>query len=142
MLIYLDPTDSSVNLYKRLMKERVGHRKELIVSKAVDEFSFGFLHLSRNTSNEVRGFVLCRYLEEFNDVVIDLIWSRKHTRLELMNAAEGKAREVKAGRLVLYSVREERLKQWYESLGFIKTGEIPRRRGVVRTYMMMKRLCY
>ena len=159
-LVYIEPTRSNMNLYKRLIKKQGEQicRNEIelyTITKAMDEFNFGFIHISQKARVghrmldvtdriQLNGFVFCRYIEEFNDVSVDLVCSRKHMHLgrEFMEAVEEKAKELNAGRLVLCSLGEERLKRWYEAIGFRTIGEIPYHKGGIKVYTMMKILHY
>ena len=158
-LIYIEPTDDDINLYKSLIKRQGVDvcRDQIdiyVINKAIDILTFGFLEISkkanigrRRLSQEddykVRGFILCSYDHYQPDTLtIELVCAARFTKLgtPLMNAVEDKAREMGIKVLVLDCIDNDGLREWYENLGFVFRRTKYLRQDIPKVHVMMKLL--
>lgn len=82
----------------------------------------------------LRGFIFCSYdLFQPDQLTIELVCTDSNLAVQLMKEAEDKAREMALPILVLYC--PDRLKVWYESLGFVHTQTL-----CLNVHLMKKRI--
>lgn len=155
-LIYIEPTYSSMKEYKKLIKNQGSQvcqdemTLDAILSN-IQDFNFGFLHISTKATigarrlsisdrQSLNGFIFCKYLEDVDMIMIEMICSRKHMKLgkQLMRAIEEIAIEMGVHKLALCSLAEEKLKNWYVSLGFKVVTAKPLPSGELKSYFMTK----
>jgi hypothetical protein len=159
-LIYVYPDSSIMRKHKVLIKnqcEQVCQNQitQFDILKNIEDFTFGFINVStramigsrklnRFDSQSLNGFVFCRYLEKQRDILISIVCSRKNYKLgkKLMAAVEEEAIDLGVNRLTLHALAEEKLKRWYESLGFevVDTSPIPYGPPGIKSYLMVKML--
>ena len=132
-LIYVEPTSFIMRDYKVLIKNQCeqvcqNQMNQFEILKSMENFTFGFINVStkamigsrRLSRLSINGFVFCRYFPRQRDILISIACSRKYSKLgkKLMAAVEEEALELGVNRLTLHALAEEKLKRWYESLGF------------------------
>jgi hypothetical protein len=121
-LVYVEPRNSKMSQYKKLIRkqgEQVCQDQTQLdtILNRIQFFDFGFIHISSRTvtgksTMSLNGFVFCTYSQQTNEVVVDLICSRKHMKLEkmMLNFLKEKAYELGATRLTLMSLAEDILR--------------------------------
>ena len=159
MLVYIEPDDSDIALYKAMVKKEGEEvcRDQLdvyTITNTIENFTFGFLYLSKKAQigrrrlsleddYKIKGFIFCSY-EPFQpeQLTIELVCASPNLVLgkPLMIEAENKAIEMGLTTLVLYCIDDDRLKTWYESLGFVYRKTIYLRRDVPKVHLMMKKI--
>jgi hypothetical protein len=155
-LVYIEPTSADISMYRELIKKQgVGVcQDQLDVYTIIDKsshFTFGFLHfakkaqIGKNDRFYLNAFIFCSYTDvEPDEIHIELVCSRKEKKLgkDLMFAVESKATtsKLKIRKLTLDCLAEEKLKKWYESLGFIYVRTINLRQDIPKAFRMVKYL--
>jgi hypothetical protein len=159
-LIYVDPTSFIMRDYKVLIKNQCeqvcqNQMNQFEILKNTENFTFGFINVSTRATigsrrlnrldrQSINGAVFCRHFPRQRDILISIACSRKHSKLgkKLMAAVEEEALELGINRLTLHALTEEKLKRWYESLGFEVIDDHPIRNGHpdLKSYLMVKML--
>lgn len=115
-------------------------RNKIWIDETIAKFSFG---IANYTNKALKGFVVCRGdINSPKIMWIDLICARESSRLgsQLLQQAEEHARTISDVRmLMLYSLPDEELKQWYMHRGYdVSTVKIWD--GSPKAFLMVKLL--
>ena len=160
-LIYVEPDDRQMLLYKKLIKDQgvTTCRDQLsmsVISSAVDSFLFGFLHVSKKAQVgrrrlsprddfQINGFIFCTFVPSSpHELTIQLICASKQSHLGkvLMQAVENKAKTMNVSSLRLHCLDNRKLRTWYESLGFTYQETIYLKPEVPKVFLYRKELDY
>ena len=112
-------------------------RKKIWIDETISKFSFG---IANYTNKALKGFVVCRGdINSPKIMWIDLICARE-SGSQLLQQAEEHARTINDVRmLMLYSLPDEELKQWYMNRGYdVSTVKIWD--GIPKAFLMVKLL--
>ena len=131
---YFDNNTDNINIIKNyikyqgydICKSQIG--KEYI-TEILNNMTFGFIYYNKITEYGrfkrkkkeyyVYSFILCSYNNDFpDDLEIKLICSRNKDGSELIKIVEEKAKDMNIKRLNLFSLPQEKLKNWYIKQGF------------------------
>jgi hypothetical protein len=159
MLKYFTSTSDDISNLKLLIKTQgeitcQNNISIQTIKAEINNFDFGYLSYTikaksgsrspRNFADKhiLNGFILCSFLDE-EEAMIDLVCSRKDSKIgkKLMEATEDFLREVGISKITLYSLPEEKLKRWYESIGYTHVKDINiNGEKVVKVHIMRKKL--
>lgn len=142
--LYIEPTMDEISHYKKIIKKQgiLVCRDQLdiyTIVETVDHFTFGFLYVSEK--GQINGFVLCLYNPILPDELsIELICATKQSKIgkTMMEIVEEKAREMNIRKLTLNCIANEKLRAWYESIGFVFVKTINLRNDIPKVYYMIK----
>jgi hypothetical protein len=160
-LIYVEPTDKDISYYRELIKKQGNDvcQDKLdisVIKNASMNFTFGFLHtttkaqigrrkLNINDKYYLNGFIFCTYCPKIPDeLYIELICSRKEKKLGklLMKTCEEHVQrlyEPKIKKFTLNCLANNKLRTWYESIGFEYIREYPLPcKGAPKLFFMVK----
>lgn len=152
--LYIEPTSDEISHYKKIIKKQgvIVCRDQLDVYTIIDStnhFTFGFLQIGKRKINSfeerfsLNGFVLCLYNPILSEELsIELICATKQSKIgkTMIELVEEKAREMNIKRLSLNCIANEKLKAWYESIGFVFVKTIHLRKDIPKVYYMIKNL--
>ncbi len=112
--MYVEPTTKDIENIRKIIKEQ---RSSIL---EYDSFSFGWVSINIESNCSI---VLCIYDTISPErLTIDLVCSLNHTCKKLIDLVEEKANLMpQVTQLVVYTTVNDKLKNWYESIGFVKT---------------------
>lgn len=160
-LEYFTPNTENIKVLKGIMKKQgVSVCRDIIshrwVDKSLSQMSYGYAficqkaQIGRRSLKSIsdryllKGFIVCSIMERLPHIVnIDLVCSRPTTRLgkQLVELAEEHARDLPTVREIhLRSLPKQRLKEWYESLGYVATEDYDIQTFELKSYIMIKLL--
>ena len=157
-LIYIEPSTDDISNYKKIIKKQgvLACQDKLdvsIISTSINNFTFGFIsliqkaQLGRRSINSfidkytLKGFILCNYNTDLNDeLTIELVCSSKGTNIGklLIEVVQEKAKQLNIKKLLLLCLANNKLRKWYEMLGFIYINTIYLSPNVPKVYRMVK----
>jgi hypothetical protein len=135
-LVYIEPSNNEIKNIRELIKTQgLSTCKNKVnieyISKKTSSFTFGWMsaipkaQLGRRSIKNINdrfslnAFVLCSYTPNAPDqVVVELICSVNKIGKLLMELVEDKVKSMGIKKLQLYSLANDKLKKWYESLGY------------------------
>jgi hypothetical protein len=137
-IIEFFPTHENIELYKDIIKAQGIQVCQSKISKqwindSISKSSFGYLYITpiaqsgrrslRRKSDKfyLHGFIACRTDENATSVWIDLVCSRERSKIGklLMEISENRIKSIKNIKSIkLYSLYDEKLKKWYNNIGF------------------------
>ena len=152
-LIYIEPSTPEIKQIKELIKKQNCQNQLSIESKFVSKFTFGWIsvlqkaQLGRRSIKSLTdrytllSFILCHYTPLIPEqITIELVCSTTRSGKLMMELAEERARTLNIKRINLYSLSNDKLKRWYESLGYVYVNTIYLQPGVPKIYVMIKPL--
>jgi hypothetical protein len=157
-LIYIEPSTPEIKQIKDLIKKQGDKacQNQLSIesiSESVSKFTFGWVsvlqkaQLGRRSIKSLTdrytllSFILCHYTPLIPEqITIELVCSTTRSGKLMMELAEERARTLNIKRINLYSLSNDKLKRWYESLGYVYVNTIYLQPGVPKIYVMIKPL--
>jgi len=154
-LQYIEPSDTQIKDIRELIKKQgdktCKNEVSLNFSEKVSNFTFGWIYilpkaqLGRRSIKNVNdkftllGFILCNYSPFLpHEMFIEIVCSVNKSGKLLMELAEEKARTMNIKKIELYSLPNTKLKNWYESLGYVHIRTIDLMTDVPKVFVMVK----
>jgi len=157
-LTYIEPSNSDIKHIKELIKNQGSRvcRNQIssnFISKNANSFTFGWITASRkaqlgrrsikniNDQFNLSSFILCTYnINVPSYLIIDLICSTVKSGNFLIELVENKARDMNVKIIQIFFLINDKLKIWYESLGFVYISTINSDDGQPKVYSMIKNI--
>ena len=133
---YIEPSSDEIQHIRKIIKDQ-GNKtcnskiNTVAINAYVTSFNFGWISLTpkaqlgrrsiKNFSDKflLRAFLLCVCNPSTPTVLqIDIVCSEVKTGKFLMSLAEDKARSMGLKRIILYALPDQKLLNWYKSIGF------------------------
>jgi N-acetylglutamate synthase-like GNAT family acetyltransferase len=158
-VLYIEPTMKDIVMYRKLIKSQGNDvcQNEIdiyTINETIHSFTFGFIiistkaqigrrNLNKNDLFLIDGFIFCSHNNITpKELHIELVCSRKekHVGKRLMNHVEERAKQYGISQLTLHCLADDKLRKWYESLGFLYVRTINLNINVPKVFYMCKNI--